>query len=176
MNIVLVGFMGTGKSAAGKRLAARLGWRFADTDTLIEAAAGKTVTALFATDGEAHFRDLETQAVAQAGALDNTVLACGGGVVLRRENMETLARNGIVVCLTASPEAIFARVRHSHGRPLLAAADPLARIRELLAARAPFYRQCPVTIDTTGLGIDDVVEKIVRDRTVAERLGRDLRR
>jgi shikimate kinase len=171
MNIVLTGFMGTGKSAVGKLLAARLAWRFVDLDAMIETEAGMSIAEIFARDGEAQFRDREARTVIAASGFERVVISCGGGVVLRAENMDAFERHGVVVCLTASPEAVFERVKNNRHRPLLAVADPLARIRELMMARAPFYRRCHVAIDTSALSIEDVAEKILNDPVVIERSG-----
>ena len=109
-NVVLIGFMGTGKTAVGRALAARLGLAFVDTDAVVEERDGRPVARIFAEDGEERFRRLESEAVASAGDRDGTVIATGGGVVLRPENMARLRRHGMVVALRAAPEAIVARV------------------------------------------------------------------
>jgi shikimate kinase len=96
--------MGTGKSEVGALLAQRLGWQFFDTDTMIEEQVGMSVSDIFARRGEKHFRDTETAAIRLVSLMDKTVIACGGGAVLRKENMDELERNGVVVCLTATPE------------------------------------------------------------------------
>jgi len=170
MNIVLTGFMGTGKSAVGKLLAARLAWRFVDLDAMIETEAGMSIAEIFARDGEARFRDREARSVVAASGFERAVVSCGGGVVLRAENMDAFERHGVVVCLTASPEAVFERIKNDRHRPLLAVADPLVRIRELMTVRAPFYRRCHAAIDTSVLSIEDVAEKILNERIIVERL------
>ncbi len=144
MNIVLVGFMGTGKSAVGRVLARRTGWRHLDTDAEIERAAGKTIPQIFAEDGEAAFREQETAFLASLAEAQSAelILSTGGGTPLRAENAALLKRIGMVVWLRVAPEAIWGRVAHSlHERPLLAAhqADPLGRIESLLAQREPQY-------------------------------------
>ena len=170
MNIVLIGIMGTGKTATGKALAAKLGWQFFDTDEMIEKEAGMTVSEIFARRGEACFRDMETQAIRLLSVLDKTVIACGGGAVLRRENMDELERNGVIVCLSAAPEVIVERVRKSGNRPLLKVADPLAKIRELERARSEFYRRCHVTIDTGGRDVAGAAAAIIESPAVAAML------
>jgi len=145
MNIVLIGFMGTGKSAVGRALARRAGFRHLDTDMEIERAAGKTIPQIFTEQGEAAFREQETAVLASLAGAQSTgslVLSTGGGTPLRTENAALLKQIGTVVWLHVAPEAILARVAHSlHERPLLTAhqADPLGRIKNLLALREPQY-------------------------------------
>ena len=145
MNIVLIGFMGTGKSAVGRALARRTSWKHLDTDLEIERAAGKTIPQIFTEQGEAGFRAQETVVLASlAGATlaEELIVSTGGGTPLRAENAALLKQIGTVVWLRVAPEAILARVAHSlHERPLLAAhqADPLGRITSLLAQREPVY-------------------------------------
>src|SRR3989339_348567 len=150
MNLVLTGFMGTGKSAVGKIVAEKLGWQYFDTDQIIEEETDCKITEIFAKKGEPYFRDLETKTVKLLCMLYKSVISCGGGVELRSENMDELERTGVVVCLTASPETIFERTK-GDTRPLLQVKDPLAKINEMIAARMPHYRRCRLMIDTTGL-------------------------
>ena len=163
-HIILTGFMGTGKTEVGRRLARALGRAFVDTDRLIEAKAGRTVATIFADEGEAGFRALEREAVAEACALPAAVIATGGGALIDPENRRRLAAAGPIVCLTASPEEILKRVGGGSSRPLLAAcasdAERLERIRELLAARATVYGSATHTIDTSGATLDQVVERV----------------
>ncbi len=168
-HIILTGFMGTGKTEVGRRLARTIGRAFVDTDRLVEAKAGRSVAAIFAENGEAAFRTLERAAVAEACALPDAVISTGGGAMVDPESRRRLAASGAVVCLTASPADILRRVGDPASRPLLAgaASDPerLARIRDLLALRAPVYGTATHTIDTTGLTVDQVVERV---RTVVD--------
>ena len=167
--IILTGFMGTGKTEVGRRLARALGRTFVDTDRLVEAKGGRAVTDVFAAEGEAGFRALEREAVAEACALPDAVIATGGGALVDPENRRRLAAAGPIVCLTATPEAILRRLGDAASRPLLAAcasdAERLERIRALLAARATAYGSASHTIDTTGLTVDQVVERV---RTAVE--------
>jgi shikimate kinase len=165
--IVLTGFMGTGKSEVGRRLAARLGRAFVDTDQLVEREAGKSVAAIFADDGEPAFRARERDAVATAAAHRDAVIAVGGGAVLDATNVARLREAGVVVCLSAAPETILRRVGDAAKRPLLAGGDPRAAIERLLAARKPSYdAAADLTVDTTERAVEDVVEEI------RERIGR----
>ena len=160
-NLILVGFMGTGKTSAGRRAAERLGFAYVDTDDLIEARAGKPISRIFAEEGEGHFRDLEADVLRSLAAREGHVVATGGGCVLREANWDALRRAGRVVCLTARPEVIFERVRRETHRPLLATPDPMARIVELLERRAPFYARADRTIDTSDLSVEEVADRLV---------------
>ena len=161
-NIILVGFMGTGKSAVGHLLAKRLKWRFVDLDERIQKKAGATIAQIFAKEGEPGFRKREAQAVKEAGKLTAHIVATGGGVMLDEANVQLLKKAGTLVCLTARPEVIFSRTAASlPGRPLLNGADPQARIEQLLKLRAPFYAQADLAIETSDRSIADVVEEIM---------------
>ena len=110
-NLVLIGFMGAGKTTVGRALAARLGWATIDCDDLIETRAGKTIAAIFADEGEARFRDLESEVTADLYRYEHTVITTGGGVVERPENLGHLRRAGRVIYLRARPETLYGRVR-----------------------------------------------------------------
>jgi len=159
-NIVLTGFMGTGKSTIGKRIAARLSRKFIDTDTLVEHKSGKPIAALFLERGEPYFRTLEREAIDQACSEKGIVVATGGGALVNEENVRKLKASGTVICLTATPEIILSRVQGNTDRPLLQSDDPLEKIRMLLAARAGAYAKADLTIDTSCLNIEEIVEKI----------------
>ena len=159
-NIVLVGFMCTGKSLVGKRLAATLGLKFIDSDQVIEARAGKTVEQIFADDGEAKFRQLERTVIAHLASKSGQVIATGGGALGDRRNLVELRRSGTLVCLTASPQAILERSRRGPARPLLKVPKPRARIEELLAARACQYAQADYHLDTTELSPEQAAARI----------------
>ena len=162
--VILTGFMATGKTEVGRRLARRLGRPFVDVDGLVEAAAGKSVSAIFADEGEARFRELERAAVDEACRVPDAVVATGGGTLLDAENRRRLAAAGPIVCLAATPHDILRRVGDPSSRPLLAngdaSGDRLARITKLLAERAPIYALATHAVDTSGLGVDEVVERV----------------
>jgi shikimate kinase len=162
--VILIGFMATGKTEVGRRLARRLGRPFVDIDGLVEAASGKKVADIFASESEARFRELERAAVAEACLVPEAVVATGGGTLLDPENRRRLAAAGPIVCLAASPEEILRRVGDPRSRPLLndgsAAGDRLGRIRQLLAERAPSYALAAHAIDTSELSVDEVVESV----------------
>jgi len=156
--VILTGFMGTGKTSTGQRLAARLGAPFVDTDALVERAAGRSVAAIFAADGEAAFRTAERRAVAEALGVPRAVVATGGGAIAHPEILAALRAAGPIVCLTARPDVILQRARTAGPtRPLLEGDDPAARIAALLAERAPAYAQADHHIDTSDRSTDEVV-------------------
>jgi len=159
-NVILTGFMGVGKTSVGTRLAKDLGFTFVDTDMLIEADQKITITDIFSSFGEPYFRDTETRIIKQALENDNQVLSTGGGAVIRDENRRMFKEGGITICLSARPEVIFERIKHETHRPLLTVPDPLARIRELLAAREQYYRQADLIIDTSDKTVDEVINEI----------------
>jgi shikimate kinase len=162
LNIVLVGFMGTGKSAVGQRLASHLVWEFVDTDERI-AAGGRAIAEIFATEGEGTFRDRETAVLRALSESQSTVIATGGGIMGREENVRLLQNLGPLICLTARPEIILERTRPWKDRPLLAAASsPADVVERLLHERGDRYALATLTIDTSDLTIEQVMETICR--------------
>jgi shikimate kinase len=149
-NIYLVGMMGAGKTTVGKLLARRLKRRFIDADHEIERRCGVRIPVIFDIEGEAGFRSREAQVIAELSALDGIVLATGGGAVLAPENRRLLASRGTVVYLRATPTDLYQRVRHDKNRPLLANADPLARLQELYKQRDPLYLEVADLVVETG--------------------------
>ena len=160
-NLVLVGFMGTGKSAVGRRVAALARAPFLEMDAELERRAGKSISRIFAEDGEPAFRDQEAQLAEEWGRKQGAVISCGGGVVLREANLRALQANGRLVCLTARPDVILARTARASKRPLLAGENPEQKIRDLLAARAPLYAKIPVQIDTSDLGPEELAAQVL---------------
>lgn len=159
--VVLTGFMGTGKTSLGERLAVRLGRPFVDTDALIERDQRRSVAAIFARDGEAHFRTAERRAIAAAVAVPGAVIATGGGAIVDPENLATLRAAAPLVCLVARPEVILARTRGAEpARPLLHGDDPMQRIADLLAERAPAYANADLTLDTSDRPLDELVVEL----------------
>ena len=164
MNIILTGFMGTGKTTIGKRLAKRLGWRFVDVDQWIEECAGLSIPRIFAERGETVFRRLERRCISRVVHCRHHVIATGGGAFVDPQSRARLRVSGPVICLAAKPQVIFARIsRNAAMRPLLSGSpNPPARIRTLLAQRAGAYAQADLTVDTSDLSIDEVVEQVWR--------------
>jgi len=161
-SMALIGFMGVGKTAVGEALAKKLNRKFVELDLLIEQKAGKSIPEIFQQDGEIAFRELEIEVTKEIAKEKYQVIACGGGVVLNKINIDRLKKEGIIVHLTASPRAILKRVSEKGQRPLLEVDNPTLTIRELLRFRKPFYeRAADITIDTTKLDINSVVEQII---------------
>lgn len=160
-NIILVGFMGTGKTAAGKILADAIGFKFIDTDLMVEAEAKKSIPEIFRLEGEPAFRKYEAEAIKRICHLRNYVVATGGGAVMMDENIANMKRAGIVVCLTATPEVVFERTRKNDYRPLLQTREPLKKIQSLLKIREPQYLKADYTIDTSKLSVDAVAQTII---------------
>jgi shikimate kinase len=163
-NLVLIGFMGCGKSTIGRELRRLLGYPLVDMDAVIEERAGKPITRIFAEDGEETFRDMESRLLVElAGAAENgRIIATGGGVVERPENRACLQRLGYVVWLSAPPAVIVQRTRNNQERPLLHTGDPASRITHLLARREPWYRESAhLMVDTAGLDSRELASGIL---------------
>lgn len=161
-NIVLIGFMGSGKSMIASELGKRLKVEVVATDALIEAREGQLIHEIFQSKGESYFRDLEAEIVKELSLRQGIVIDCGGGVVLRKENLQHLKSNGIVFYLQATPEVIYQRVKHESHRPLLKAPDPLGRIKELYQQRLPLYNQADHIIDANDASIEGPVVEIIK--------------
>ena len=149
-NVFLVGLMGAGKSTAGRLLARRLKRTFYDSDQEVERRCGVKIPVIFEIEGEPGFRARESAVLAELTALRDVVLATGGGAVLAEENRRLLAARGTVIYLHAQPAALHERVRQDRNRPLLATADPAARLRELYEVRDPLYREIADLVVETG--------------------------
>jgi shikimate kinase len=161
-NIYLVGFMGTGKTAVGKELAKKKKLQFVDLDELIELREKRTIFDIFAKNGEPYFRKVEKRVLKEVSREKKFVVACGGGIVLDKDNIKIMKETGIIICLTASPRVILKRTSAYHHRPLLNVSNPHKQIELLLKLRAPYYAQADKTIDTSKISIKEVVEKIVK--------------
>ena len=161
VNIVLMGFMGTGKTSVGRQLAETLEMRFVDMDDVIEERRGKPISRIFEQEGEAFFRGLERNLVRELSIDAGLVIATGGGVVLNPDNVEDYGRTGMIVCLSASPETILERVAAETHRPLLAGDEKRESILRILAARRELYAALPHQVDTTELTIPEVVDRIL---------------
>lgn len=161
--------MGTGKSSVGQCVAAQLRFAFLDTDHLIEVHAGKSITDIFSQDGEPAFRDWERRIVGELAGRKRTVISTGGGLPTNEANFESLKSHALIVCLWASPEKIWERVRGQSHRPLLNEPDPLEKIRQLLAAREPFYRRADVLLNTEMRSIREVSLQAIHHFHAAQR-------
>ena len=160
-NIVLIGFMGSGKTAVGRQLGERLGMPFKDTDSLIEERLGQKINAIFADKGEAFFRDMESQIIDELTAKDNQVLSCGGGAILRNENVNYLRQNGTLIYLKAPFAVLYNRIKSSSNRPLLTANEPEKTARMLWEARQKVYESAAdLSLDTSKKSIEQIVKEI----------------
>ncbi len=160
-NIVLVGFMASGKTLTSRELAKRLGVERVSTDETIEAREGSSIADIFKTKGEPYFRELERGIVREFASRTGLVIDCGGGVAANEENFDALKRTGISFYLNASPEAIHRRTKGRSDRPLLNVPDPLEKIRQLLAARDPHYRKADHVVASNDDNIGKVVDDIL---------------
>lgn len=159
-NLYLVGMMGAGKTTVGRKLANRLGYRFLDTDALIEQTAGKPITELFAQSGEAAFRALETQVLAQVSAHTCLVVATGGGIVTQPMNWSYL-RHGIVIWLDVPIPVLVSRLSGDTARPLLKGVDATAKLEMLLAERSDRYAQADIRIAYEGKSVGKTCDRIL---------------
>lgn len=161
--IYLTGIMGAGKSAAGRALSAMLGYRFYDTDSMIEKIAGKSIAKIFEEDGEERFRCYERSVILSFKDLSDAVVALGGGAVAYSDNLKVIKSSGTLVTLTAPPEEIYRRVSASKTvRPVLDCADPLKKIEELMYRRAYYYISGDILIDTDKKTVHNVASEISR--------------
>jgi shikimate kinase len=161
VNLALIGFMGAGKTSVGRLVAEQLHFDYLDTDELIQSRTGRPIVEIFSTDGEAAFRKMEQALVGELAARTKTVIATGGGLPMNPQNLVSLKTHALVVCLWASPEKIWERVKNQTHRPLLHDADPQKKIRELLVAREPFYRQADVLLNTELRSVREVAQQVV---------------
>ena len=169
-SIVLIGFMGTGKSSVGRQLARATGWPRFDTDQMIATALGMPITKIFSRLGEDRFREEERAILEQLDAAQPSIIVTGGGVVLQAENIERLRELGTIVCLTADLPTLLERLARRSHRPLLQTEDRLATIRTLLLEREPLYREAAnFTIDTSALSHDQVAQLIEDSLALARR-------
>ncbi len=166
-NIIITGFMGTGKSEVGRALADRLGCPFIDMDEEIERENGRSIAEIFDQDGEGAFRRLETSLLERLSEQENLVIATGGGTLIDERNRELMARSGTIVCLTCSVDTILARLQDCSGndqvnkRPLIATEDPRAELERLLSSRSAHYASIPWQVSTDGLSVEEVVNRIL---------------
>jgi shikimate kinase len=167
-NLALIGFMGTGKSSVGRLAADLLHFTYLDTDHVIEARAGKSISQIFEQDGEPAFRDWESRIVEELTHRRKTVIGTGGGLPANEANLASLKTHALVVCLWASPETIYQRVRGHDHRPLLNEPEPLEKIRHLLSIREPYYRRADVLLNTELRSLREVAAQVVHQFHMAQ--------
>lgn len=163
-NLILIGFMGTGKSTIGRHLSKALGYPLIDTDARIVAQQKRSIAEIFDSEGEERFRDLETETLRSLrdDRCHKRIIATGGGIVLREENRQLLRELGFVVWLVAQPETILERTSRNKERPLLQTADPLDTIRAMLSQRDASYRESAhLALETTNLDFSEITTGII---------------
>ncbi len=160
-NIVLTGFMGTGKTAVGKELTRLLNLKLIDVDTEIEKSEKITINEIFQRFGEPRFREIETEMIKKISQQKNVIISTGGGAVLKQENMDILRENGVIICLMATPETILKRTSNSDERPLLKVENPFEKIKQLLDFRRPYYEKADIMIDTENKTPLQIAEEII---------------
>lgn len=167
-NIILIGFMGTGKTTVSRQLQQTYGLRMVDMDIEIERREGRKIPEIFAEEGEEYFRNLETELLRELQLQEDLVISCGGGTPLRACNVVEMKKNGIVFLLDASPELIYERVKNSHHRPLLEQNKSVEAIRKLLASRQERYEAAAnVVITVDERSTDEICREILRKRREA---------
>ena len=161
-NIILTGFMGTGKSTIGRLVAASLGRPFVDMDNLIEQRQGQTINQIFAEKGEAYFRQLEADLCRELAGRRGLVIATGGGTLIPEANLRLMEQSGLVICLDCAPDELWRRIGQSKNRPMLAEPDGqrFARLTSLLARRAPAYGRIKHHLDVTSLSAEEAARQI----------------
>jgi shikimate kinase len=163
-NIVLIGFMGSGKTSIGKRLSIKMKWEFVDMDDFIEKREGMTINEIFETKGEPYFRDIERELCIRFSEPRCKIIATGGGVIKNAKNVAALKQGGVIVYLKTNAETVAYNLRNDDTRPLLRCEDKLGKIRELLAQREPTYKKCAdITIDVSHLNLEDTLNKITEE-------------
>ncbi|MCI5639880.1 MAG: shikimate kinase [Lachnospiraceae bacterium] len=163
-HIFLIGFMGVGKTTTSHKLSEKLGAKEVDTDAMIVEKEGKAISHIFEDEGEEYFRKVETETIEQLKQLDPAIVSCGGGMVMREENVEKMKAQGKIVLLTATPETIYEHVKDSTNRPLLNGNMNIPYITKLMDARAPKYQAAAdAVIPTDGCTPEQVADKIIKE-------------
>lgn len=160
-NIIITGFMGSGKSIVAEGLAQKLGMEFIDMDQIIEKGQGMSISDIFTRYGEKYFREQENKLVKELSQKENMVIATGGGTLLSADNAKMLSEKGEIICLYADSKVLYNRLKRKDNRPLLKGGNLLDRINQLIEERKKIYDNIKLKIDTSDLNIQEVVDKIV---------------
>jgi shikimate kinase len=161
-NIVLVGFMGTGKTTVGKLISKHLNMKFISTDKIIENREGMLINEIFSVKGEPYFREVERDVVKEVSKKENSVIDTGGGVIINKLNVKDLKKNGFIFCLNATPKDILKRTKRYTHRPLLNVAEPETKIKDLMEKRREYYKRADYQIETTGKNPTEVFQEIIK--------------
>ncbi len=161
MNLYIVGFMGSGKTAVAKEISKTTDLKYIEIDELIEKKEGRSINDIFKDSGEDYFRKIEKETIKEIGLSDNQVVSCGGGVVIDRENISLMKDSGLLVCLKAEPEVIYQRIKGQKHRPLLNVDNPQLKIEKLLEKRKPFYEMADCIIETSNLSIEQAAQEVI---------------
>jgi shikimate kinase len=160
MNLYLVGFMGSGKTAVAKQIAEVTDLKYVEMDDLIEKKENRSINDIFSDSGENYFRKVEKEILKEISFGDKQIVSCGGGVVIDEENIRRMKNSGIVICLEAKPEVIYQRIKNEGHRPLLNVDNPQAKIEELLKLRKPYYDKVNHRVKTDDLSVKQVAQEI----------------
>ena len=160
MNLYLVGFMGSGKTAVAKGIAESTDLKYIELDELIEKKEARSINDIFKDSGEDYFRKVEKEALKEISLADNQVVSCGGGVVIDEANVNLMKDSGVLICLQASPDVIYKRVKNNKDRPLLNVENPQVKIEELLRIRRPYYQKANYIIETDNLSVQQVAQEV----------------
>ncbi len=164
MNLIMIGFMASGKTSVGRRLAQRLGYSFLDTDQFIESEIGCSIAEIFSIQDEAYFRELETRLASRLHKLNNTVIATGGGMIISPGNKERLQRTGTIIFLKARRQDILERLQRDSRRPKAREGDDMeTTVANLMTNRLPVYEQADIVIETGGKSVNRVCGEIIRE-------------
>ena len=160
MNLYLVGFMGSGKTAVAKEIAESTDLKYIEMDELIEKKEARSINDIFKDSGEDYFRKVEKEALKEISLADNQVVSCGGGVVIDEANVNLMKDSGVLICLQARPDVIYKRVKNNKDRPLLNVENPQVKIEELLRIRRPYYQKANYIIGTDNLSVQQVAQEV----------------
>jgi len=160
MNLYLVGFMGSGKTAVAKEIAESTDLKYIEMDELIEKKEARNINDIFKDSGEDYFRKVEKEALKEISLADNQVVSCGGGVVIDEANVNLMKDSGVLICLQARPDVIYKRVKNNKDRPLLNVENPQVKIEELLRIRRPYYQKANYIIETDNLSVQQVAQEV----------------
>jgi len=160
MNLYLVGFMGSGKTAVAKEIAESTDLKYIEMDELIEKKEARSINDIFKDSGEDYFRKVEKEALKEISLADNQVVSCGGGVVIDEANVNLMKDSGVLICLQARPDVIYKRVKNNKDRPLLNVENPQVKIEELLRIRRPYYQKANYIIETDNLSVQQVAQEV----------------